>query len=298
MTISLDQLKTIVKMIYPQTELLKTWELTGGISAQITALEIVLSDGTVQRLVLRQHGKKDRTRNPNNAKDEYKLLQLLHRVGLPVPKPYAFHLGDQSYILVEYIDGKTHSSSDLPLPDLHSLVHHLNRIHQILPTEHDLSFLPDQDAILEQTLQTNLPTNNRIHHALKRFYPRLKTNASTLLHGDYWLGNILWREHELVGIIDWEDAMLGDSLSDLGKSRLELTWLGGHPIADTYTQLYAEQMPHINMAHLHFWDLWGALRLADFVSWFDDTAKVKDMQILYDEFVDRAIVKLSKAIED
>ena len=297
MSISREQLQNIVQQLNPQARLVKTWELTGGISAQTIALQIALPDQTIQSIVLRQHGIKDRERNPNITHDEYRLLQLLNTAGLPVPKPYQLDLSNQilssPYLLMEYINGKTHSTSDIWQHRLHQLVQHLVRIHQVNLPINDLSFLPDQHTILEAYLQAESSNRKAIFDALKHFYPRLKTNDPTLLHGDYWLGNILWRNDDLVGIIDWEDAMLGDPLSDLGKSRLELTWVAGHQIAETFTQLYAEQMLQLNMAHLHFWDLWGALRLADFANWFDDSAKIDAMQILYDEFVDRAIAKLA-----
>ena len=55
----------------------------------------------------------------------------------------------------------------------------------------------------------------------------IQPNASALLHGDFWLGNLLWQGDAPGGIIDWEDAMLGDPLGDLGKSRLEMLWALG-----------------------------------------------------------------------
>ena len=61
------------------------------------------------------------------------------------------------------------------------------------------------------------------------------TNASALLHGDFWLGNLLWQGEALSGIIDWEDAMLGDPLGDLGKSRLEMLWALGERAMSDYT---------------------------------------------------------------
>ena len=198
---------------------------------------------------------------------------------------------------MEFIEGKTQFSPDISRSQLTNLADNLIRIHQVNLYDHDLSFLPHQQNIIEHQLDTNSSKNQRISEALKQIYPRMTMNPSTLLHGDYWLGNILWKEEQLVGIIDWEDAMLGDPLSDLGKSRLELMWIAGQDITDHYTELYVEQMPHLDMSYLPFWDLWGALRLADFASWFDDSAKIKHMQRIYDEFVADAIHKLN-AIEE
>jgi aminoglycoside phosphotransferase (APT) family kinase protein len=37
-----------------------------------------------------------------------------------------------------------------------------------------------------------------------------------LVHGDYRVGNFVWRGHEIVGVLDWEGAGIGDPLEDLG----------------------------------------------------------------------------------
>jgi aminoglycoside phosphotransferase (APT) family kinase protein len=38
-----------------------------------------------------------------------------------------------------------------------------------------------------------------------------------VLHGDYWPGNVLWRDGRLVGVIGWEEAAFGDPLADLAN---------------------------------------------------------------------------------
>lgn len=39
---------------------------------------------------------------------------------------------------------------------------------------------------------------------------------TTLVHGDYKIDNVLWRDDSLVSILDWEMSTLGDPLADLG----------------------------------------------------------------------------------
>ncbi len=75
------------------SKLLRTWELKGGISAQVTALEIELSSRQTKKMIVRQHGDMDLKYNQHIAANEFKLLQLLQSVGLSTPMPY--HL-DQS----------------------------------------------------------------------------------------------------------------------------------------------------------------------------------------------------------
>jgi len=37
-----------------------------------------------------------------------------------------------------------------------------------------------------------------------------------LVHGDYKLGNLIWRDRKVVAVLDWEGAEIGDPLQDLG----------------------------------------------------------------------------------
>ena len=48
----------VVRKIDPQSRLLRAWELKGGVSAQVTALEIERDDGYTQKMIVRQHGEK------------------------------------------------------------------------------------------------------------------------------------------------------------------------------------------------------------------------------------------------
>ena len=108
-------------------------------------------------MIIRQHGEVDLKHNPHVAAVEFKLLQLLHSVGLAVPTPY--HL-DQSgeifstpYVVMEYIEGKP-EFAPAHLPDLIlQLATHLSRIHQINGSKLDLSFLPQQEEIYAEKLR-------------------------------------------------------------------------------------------------------------------------------------------------
>lgn len=101
----------VVRKIDPQSRLLRAWTLQGGVSAQVTALEIEQPGGHTHKMLVRRHGTVDRNHNPQIAADEFKLLQLLQSAGLATPKPYFL---DQSceifstpYIVIEYVEGQT-----------------------------------------------------------------------------------------------------------------------------------------------------------------------------------------------
>ncbi|MDO7487000.1 hypothetical protein Q5O89_16650 [Peribacillus frigoritolerans] len=80
----------LVKKLDQGNKLIRAWELIGGISAQVTGLEILQSSGRIVKMIVRQHGDNDLKRNPNIAAYEHKLLMILKAAGLPVPMPYNF----------------------------------------------------------------------------------------------------------------------------------------------------------------------------------------------------------------
>ena len=77
-----------------------------------------------------------------------------------------------------------------------------------------------------------------IRAAIPSAFPDIKKNSSALLHGDFWLGNLLWRGDQPAAIIDWEDAMLGDPVGDVGKCRLETLWALGEEAMELFTACY------------------------------------------------------------
>lgn len=224
-----NKFEQVVHKIDPQSKLLRTWELEGGVSAQVTALEIERPGGHTQRMIVRQHGEVDLKHNPQVAAGEFELLQLLHSRGFATPVPYYL---DQSgeilstpYIVIEDIEGKPEfTPPDLPELIL-QLATQLSRIHQVDVSHLDVSFLPRQEQRYAKMLRER-PANNhesgeerRIREVLKSAWPFPRPNPPVLLHGDFWPGNILWRDGQLVAVIDWEDAAIGDPLADLANSR-------------------------------------------------------------------------------
>lgn len=142
------QLERVARRVEPQGTLLRAWPLQGGVSAQVTALEVSLPDGQTKKLVIRRHGAVDLKRNPHVAADEFKLLRILQGAGIAVPAPY--HL-DQSgediatpYVVVEYVEGQPDfSPSDLD-DVIRRMATQLVAIHRVDVADCVLPFLPRQ----------------------------------------------------------------------------------------------------------------------------------------------------------
>jgi aminoglycoside phosphotransferase (APT) family kinase protein len=236
----------------------------------MTALEVALPDRQTKKMIVRRPSDGTIKRNPHAAQDEFKLLQLTHSLGLATPTPY--HL-DQSgtlfstpYIVIEYIDGKPEFAPADVADFTLQLATHLAKIHHVDGSNPNLAFLPKQVNGCAETLgkrPTNVDTSldeGRIRAALESVWPLPQRNASVLLHGDFWPGNVLWQDGKLVAVIDWEDARLGDPLTDFAISRLDILWIFGIDAMHSFTHHYQSIMA-VDYTNLPYWDLCAALRL-------------------------------------
>lgn len=297
----------LAQKIYPQSKLLRAWELKGGVSAQVTALEIDQpvgeSETQTQKMVVRRHGERDRQQNPQIAADEFKLLEILQSVGLAAPKPYYLDQAGEIFptpgIVIEYIEGVS-DFAPANLPDfLLQFATQLSKIHCVDWSRVDLSFLPQQEKKYAEKFK-NRPARldesldeGHIRDILETVWPLPQPNRSRLLHGDFWPGNILWKDGRLVAVIDWEDAEVGDPLADFANSRLEILWAFGPEAMEILTQYYKSMTP-LDFTNLPYWDLCAALKPAFRIGeWAGDPIKEQAMRELHRLFITQAYEALS-----
>lgn len=235
----------------------RIWPLTGGVSAQVMALEITYSDSRLRRCVVRQPGAINRQIQSQRVLDEFHLLEVLSKAGLAVPEPLVVD-EDGSYLVTTFIESEPLDAEVDFCRAARMMATQLTQIHQL-----DISQLgglkshaglalpgPFSDESLEES---------RIRTALERVWPPLM-NPNVLLHGDFWPGNVLWKQDAILAIIDWEDAALGDPLADMANTRLEILWAWGIEAMHAFTSAYQNQNPNLNYRSLPVWDLVAALR--------------------------------------
>lgn len=294
-----EKFHKLVQKLFKGSKLLHAWELKGGISAQVTALEIELPDGQTKKAIVRQHSERDFKRNPQIAADEFKLLQILNSVGMPTPKPYALEPAGETFptpcIVIEFVEGHVESNPDDVTGFVRTLATNLAKIHKIDCSKLDLSFLPKQEeAYTEKLLKKPAHLDEsleegRIRTALEKVWPLPQRNQDGLLHGDFWPGNTLWKEGQLLAVIDWEDAALGDPLADLANARLEILWAFGMEAMNDFTHQYQSMMPAMDFNNLAYWDLCAALQPASVLSeWGLEESTEKRMRERHKWFVTQA----------
>jgi aminoglycoside phosphotransferase (APT) family kinase protein len=236
----------------------------------MTALELRLPDGRTRKVIVRRPGVWAVKRNPHAARDEFRLLHVLQSYGLPIQMPY---LLDESgevfpapYLVIEYIEG----NPDLAPSDLSDyilqLATYLAAIHRVGGSDPAISFLPQRPSHVagmpEEALAAAGSASERQYarSILESGIPPEELNSSVLLHGDYWPGNVLWRDGRLVAVVDWEDTEIGDPLADVAISRLDMLWAFDIEAMNDFTLQY-ESKTSIDFRHLPYWDLRAALRV-------------------------------------
>ena len=297
-----ESFEALARRVAPGSTLLRTWELTGGVSAQMTAFEIERADGRTERLIARRHGARDLNRNPQIAADEFRLLELLRSAGLPAPTPRYLDAGGEIFstpcLVVEYVEGKPAPEGVDETELVTQLATVLAAIHRVDRSTADVTFLPRRELADTTVPPPESADERRIRDVLDSALPRPWSNRAVLLHGDFWPGNTLWRDGGLVAVIDWEDAAIGDPLADVANARLELLWALGIEALEEFTRRYESAATAVDCTDLPYWDLWADLRLAGRTSEWglsDDTERA--MRAGHEAFVAQALDELSSRRE-
>lgn len=262
-------LEQVAAKLAPHSTLLTAWPLQGGISAQMTGLELQRADGRSQRVIVRRPGAQAAQANPQAASDEFRLLRIIQAAGVPAPRPLLLDssgaIFPEPYLVMEYIEGEPDYAPALEAGRIHQVAALLAKIHAVKGDSIHLSFLPSQAARpartmdRRSTLLDDTLDEARIRAVLEAVWPLTPVNAPALLHGDFWPGNWLWRDGQLVAVIDWEDAEVGEPPADLAITRLDLLWIFGPDAMQEFTQHYRSLHP-LDYSQLPYWDLVAALR--------------------------------------
>lgn len=278
-----------VRAIDPRWRLLSIRALSGRASA----LHVAAGSETETRLILLTHSQHDRKRDPHIARHEFQLLKVLKETGLPTPEAlFLCETHQPPFLITTFVAGAAKLDATQIDAYCRLFAAGLYAIHSISISRCDLSFLPKIDAAAIGEPSPRAGGRRELHQVILRAMPQAEHNAPALLHGDFWPGNLLWNGDELAAIIDWEDAMLGDPLADLGKSRLEILWALGPEAMNLYSAHYLALNHKLNTSALPFWDLWGASRLSHYPSFAPAPEAIPRMRAQYDNFVADAIGRL------
>ncbi|HEY9292818.1 MAG TPA: phosphotransferase [Microlunatus sp.] len=294
----LARFRPVAQRVVPGARLIDVRPLPGGMSAEITVLELEHPDGGPQTLVVREYGPKNVAADAHPAGTETGLLQHLLDAGLPVPRPWyaddSAELLDGPFSVIDFIVADP-PPADWSAAAAAEFVRPLIRLHELppgpTPLRHYIDrvdrWLTDGPAQPDESMRETV-----IRERLGAWWPEHTEGATRILHGDFWPGNTLWRDGRLVSVIDWEDAAVGDVRSDLANLRLELVWAYGPEAAVDFTERYAAAAgPDApDLSELPYWDLVAATRpVGRLHEWGLDPLRMDVFLTRFQEFVDAAL---------
>jgi hypothetical protein len=90
-------------------------------------------------------------------------------------------------------------------------------------------------------------------------WQQINDEPLVLTHSDYWSGNVVWNDHHLSGIVDWNRGSLGPRGFDVGWCRLDLYLLYDEHMADVFLHSYEGAFGE-ELSEPPLWDLWAVAR--------------------------------------
>ena len=227
--------------------------LSGGASRETWAFDAIGADGTRRELILR--------RDPPGAVRvggmplEARMFRAASAAGVPVPTLRASGDADEAllgtgFLVMDRVNGETIARKILRdaeyaqarVVSVAQMGAALARLHAVPMDSIEGLELSDSMAKYRTTLDESgfpSPTFELAYRWLDAHRP--KDRPTTVVHGDFRLGNVIIGPDGLVAVLDWELAHLGDPMADFGWLCARVWRFGGPgPVAGmgTYQQLF------------------------------------------------------------
>ncbi len=278
-----ESLREVLSAAFPDARLLECRELSGGVSARAVVCRLQLgdvreradrrekvdsrerADGCEVQVVVRRPKHLSDAAGRAWAETEFAAVDAAFRRGIPVPRP-RFVDARVPAIVLDYVEGALEFSPPELSHTLRQLAEHLALIHELKPAEsaglsqHLPSMRERAEALITRSPETqDAALDERRVRALAASLWPWADNDSVVLHGDYWPGNVLFRQGRVAAVLDWEDAAQGDALADLAIARLDVLWAFGREAMAEFTHYY-QSCAARDWTRLPHWDLYAALR--------------------------------------
>lgn len=203
-------------------------------------LTYLLVDAAGAEFVIRRPPQGDLLPKAHDMSREYRIISALHPVGIPVARPIAFcddrAICERHFYVMSRVGGEALYSGTETAPRLdatargrvgESFIGVLAAIHSVDPAAVGLADLGRHDGYVARQLTTwygswvasadaadyDDPRIHRLHDMLMDRLP--EQGPARVVHGDYGVHNTMVDDTgEVVAVLDWEIATLGDPLAD------------------------------------------------------------------------------------
>jgi aminoglycoside phosphotransferase (APT) family kinase protein len=208
--------------------ILRVVRLRGGQHADTWRVEI---DSPPFNVVVREFPTGDPA-----ARREQRVLRTLDGLGGLAPVLLSGDLdgkwSPRPTTLITWLDGESDITPSSPQAWAHELGRALARVH-LAPSD-GLAGLPS--VFDGGAAQARL--DGPLAPGVRSRWSEIVGSPAVLTHGDYWSGNVVWRDGALVGIVDWSAGARGPRGFDVGWCRLDLVLLFDERTADVFLAAY------------------------------------------------------------
>lgn len=215
----------------------------GGASNLTYRVEL---DGSPMAAVALRMQRREGIFQPYNVVREAELLRQLEHTAIPVPRvlhtEWDTEVLGARFIVLEWIDAP-HMGDAGPEANFEAFTRMVAAVHALdwralgleflgVPTDAGNAILSELAPVAKRMRAFECENDPLLRHALALLQRvRPVDGDSVLCQGDINVFNYLFRQQQVVGVVDWEQAHIGDARSDVGQL-LALSHLKGAPLGD------------------------------------------------------------------
>jgi len=200
-------------------------------------LTYTVTDANQRALALRRPPLGDILESAHDMGREFRVISALADTDVPVPIALAMcsdiSVNDAPFYAMSFVEGVVPHDAELgdliPMSQRHavsdSIIDVLAALHTLDPDSVGLGDLGRRENYVarqlgrwaghwEKSKQREIPEMGEAHRRLETEIP--PQMRSTIVHGDFRLGNAIVKGGHVVAMLDWELCTLGDPLADLG----------------------------------------------------------------------------------
>lgn len=280
------RLNVAVKRRYGNAASVENIEVATFGASNRTVLFDLIDGQTRKRLVLRQETLKSEVSPFISTDFQYRILQVVHRHGLPVPAP-EFELTPEDELdngfVVGFVEGETLPKRLLVDSRFEpARTRFAAQCGEILARLHNIE--PGEVGFLETTADSRDPLSAQImrYDSYGEYHPGLDIGIRWLerhrppatprrfLHGEFRNGNLMLGPAGIVAVLDWECAHLGPALEEFGWLCMR-SWRYGQvdkPVggmgqrAELYAAYQANGGAPVDDDAVRWWEVFATLRWA------------------------------------
>jgi aminoglycoside phosphotransferase (APT) family kinase protein len=246
------------------------YRIVGGLGGTMDVLRCG-SDAT-ERIALKRYWLPEHD-EIDPSESEFRALNLAVEHGVRAPAPLwidRIGLFPERAIVMSFLEGTVLLDPVDPLDWAAQLAQALAAIHGIDPVPSDDPLFPiighDDDHSSEQAVKEH-PLGMELWTKRTDAVPFLVSEVLVYVHHDFWPGNTLWIDQQLVAVVDWEGGSIADPALDVAYCALDIRLLGMDRAADHFLDVYRETSGR-PLFNLEYWNLLALCRpMPDIAQW-------------------------------